>query len=160
MRLIAYISTLVETSQPIDDVLNDIVKSSKRNNAELKVTGILFLMDGRFLQILEGEDEAVRGLIDKIKSDSRHTNFEVLIDTDVVMRGFDNWHMDVMHLKAGKQYSRHYIKSITSAFENMMVPKSDTLADYYTSILAEKEQSRFCLWAYVKAFFTRRRPVC
>lgn len=141
LNLTVYVSDAVETSDNIDDVINDITVSARLKNAEVGVTGVLFYMDGRFLQILEGKPEDVQERIDIIKDDPRHENFEILIDTQIEKRGFKDWNMEGVYLKAGKEFSRDYIRTITRSFANIMVPESDVLADFYKSLMQEKTYS-------------------
>ena len=54
------------------DDLRDIKEKSTVRNAELDITGILVMDEGRILQILEGEEKAVMDLFATIAVDSRH----------------------------------------------------------------------------------------
>lgn len=158
MHLIAYISDYIQTSKKIDDVLNDIIITARLRNAEINVTGVLFYMEGKFLQILEGQESDLRDLLDDIQKDPRHENFQVLIDRPLGERGFNDWHMEPIQLKAGKEFSHHYIKTITSAFENMMILESDTLADFYRSFLEESRSKKAGLVSrFFSALFSRNR---
>ena len=48
---------------------------------------------GRFLQVLEGPESAVRRLYATIRADPRHTNVETLLTTSAAERTFPNWEM-------------------------------------------------------------------
>jgi hypothetical protein len=74
------------------DFLNEILAISRKNNAEVGVTGVLLYIDGGFMQVLEGEDEAVSETYARICQDKRHWNTSVLLDRDAP-RAFAEWSM-------------------------------------------------------------------
>jgi len=52
--------------------LRALLATCRENNAELGVTGMLLYKDGNFMQVLEGDEQAVRGLYARIAADPRH----------------------------------------------------------------------------------------
>ena len=54
------------------DLVNSILASSTENNAKNEVTGILIATKTHFLQVLEGEFEALNKTFDRISRDDRH----------------------------------------------------------------------------------------
>ncbi|MFG6432028.1 BLUF domain-containing protein [Roseateles sp. LYH14W] len=73
--------------------LEDILERAQRNNARSGVTGALVYVDGCFLQVLEGEEGAVQGLMERISVDLRHENVTVLQAQAVDAAAFANWKM-------------------------------------------------------------------
>lgn len=59
--------------------LTDICLKSAMKNQRLGITGFLVEWEGVFLQVLEGPDEAVATLYDRIREDSRHRDVETLL---------------------------------------------------------------------------------
>lgn len=57
------------------------------------VSGILWIDRGTYLQILEGPTESVGLAFGRIAGDARHTDIEVLEDSDGVERQFADWSM-------------------------------------------------------------------
>jgi hypothetical protein len=53
MKNIVYVSAAVKLLD--DDQLFDILSSSRKNNAERDVTGVLLYSEGVFIQVLEGD---------------------------------------------------------------------------------------------------------
>ena len=53
-------------------MLGDILAVSRANNVLLGITGFLIYIDGGFLQILEGDERAVRELFMHTCNDRRH----------------------------------------------------------------------------------------
>ena len=60
MRQLLYVSSTSRDLAPA--TLNDILAAARANNPLLGITGLLIHIDGGFLQILEGEERAVREL--------------------------------------------------------------------------------------------------
>ena len=73
--------------------IEKILTSSRRNNLNDEVTGLLIYSDGVFIQILEGVGETVERVFQRILDDSRHENVEILLDATVESRAFANWEM-------------------------------------------------------------------
>lgn len=68
----------IYTSTPRGEVtlqgLREITEVSKKNNPSRNITGILMAIDNKYLQYLEGPEEEVNALYDKIWRDPRHQN--------------------------------------------------------------------------------------
>lgn len=73
--------------------LISILRKSKANNPKLGITGVLCFSEGIFLQALEGGRSAVNQLYNRIVSDSRHTNVELLCYDEIGERRFAGWSM-------------------------------------------------------------------
>ncbi|MEM6780939.1 MAG: BLUF domain-containing protein [Pseudomonadota bacterium] len=140
MHMIAYTSEFVEVAGDVDDVIADIITASKKNNANDNITGVLFFLDGHFLQIIEGEESDLRALTARIEDDKRHTNIKYLMDREEKERGFGQWKMDSIKLGKGQEFDAEHLEAITKSFEQVMVPSCDTLAHYYKTLLAERKR--------------------
>lgn len=88
---------LVYISEAAEDLgysdLQEILAVSRTKNARDNITGCLIYRDGYFLQLLEGEEDAVKRLANKIRFDSRNSNLRVLITTTSTERLFGDWSM-------------------------------------------------------------------
>ena len=90
MRQLLYASN---TSRDLsDDVLEDILAASRKNNVKVGITGLLLYIEGGFMQILEGDTSAVTETFDRISRDRRHWNSIVLLDREAP-RAFGEWSM-------------------------------------------------------------------
>ncbi len=90
-----------QRSSPIDETaLEDILLQSRRNNAELGVTGLLCVADNLFIQVLEGGRDEVCGLYNKIVQDERHSQVRLLVYEEISERQFGSWTMG--HVDADK----------------------------------------------------------
>ena len=91
MFQLVYISTARE---PISaPMLGQILLASRRNNAGNDITGLLVAGGRRFLQALEGPEQAVLDTYARIKQDSRHYAMVLLTGRSVEARAFGNWAM-------------------------------------------------------------------
>ena len=80
--------------------LLELLRISRENNSRLQVTGLLLYKDGNFIQLLEGEQETVNQLYQKISRDDRHVNVTTLFDGPIETREFPNWSMGFNDLKS------------------------------------------------------------
>jgi len=91
MRQLLYVSNTASDISLSD--LDDVLTASRRNNALMGITGLLLFIDGGFLQILEGEERAVRELYTRLGNDPRHSNPRLMLDREVAVRAFPEWNM-------------------------------------------------------------------
>jgi hypothetical protein len=93
---------LTYRSKAIEDItpnsIYEIVQVANKFNPTVGITGCLVFENGYFIQILEGEQEAVEELYFKIKQDKRHTFTSILSKGFTAKRIFDKWDMAYMNL--------------------------------------------------------------
>lgn len=70
-----------------------ILATSRRNNADVNVTGALLYNRGFFVQLLEGSFDAVQSVFERIQADPRHDAVVVLQAETVESRIFAEWAM-------------------------------------------------------------------
>ncbi len=97
MQLLSYVSTTCLAQDQRPEEVASLVRQSKRRNADSGITGVLFLKDTVFFQTIEGPNDAVRSLFNRIKNDTRHRDIYVLISEPVTERRFPNWSMEGFH---------------------------------------------------------------
>lgn len=73
--------------------LRRLLKTSRANNADKDVTGMLLYKNDSFMQALEGPEDDVRALYDRICEDERHENVRMLMAAPVDERSFPDWAM-------------------------------------------------------------------
>lgn len=73
--------------------LVELLTKSRARNSEAGITGMLLYKDGNFMQVLEGEKEAVLSLHTKIHNDSRHRGLITLLQGELAEREFPDWSM-------------------------------------------------------------------
>lgn len=81
-----------------DEQLENILTVSRHNNESSAITGVLLYHDGGILQVLEGEQEKVDHLFEKISADHRHYGTLKVLEHSSDERYFDNWSMGFRRL--------------------------------------------------------------
>jgi hypothetical protein len=79
--------------------LREILVSAKRSNEVLGITGCLASWGPWFVQILEGNAEAIAVAMARVRADTRHTGITVRLQREVGTRSFPSWRM--AHVDAG-----------------------------------------------------------
>lgn len=74
-------------------LVGSILTASTRNNARDGLTGALLLGKRHFLQVLEGDFEAVNHTFQRICRDRRHENIRIVAFDVVDKREFAGWEM-------------------------------------------------------------------
>lgn len=92
---IAYRSRNLIEDQVMDSAagIERLLTQSRMRNSRLGITGALLFNEGRFVQVLEGEQKPVLDVLKDILQDPRHTDIEVLPARVVPQRIFARWSM-------------------------------------------------------------------
>lgn len=91
MYSIVYISRAAEGVTSAD--LGQILASSRRRNPDLGVTGLLVWCCDHFLQVLEGPEDVVNDLFERISADERHEGVRQVGGKQIDERNFPDWSM-------------------------------------------------------------------
>ena len=86
--------------------LTDLLVAARQKNQTLDISGMLVYHDGSFLQILEGKEEAIGKLYDRVTRDDRHTNCQLLIRSYIDKRSFGDWTMGFVDTRLDAQKRR------------------------------------------------------
>ncbi|MEM8826906.1 MAG: BLUF domain-containing protein [Pseudomonadota bacterium] len=73
--------------------LDDLLMQARRKNRAAGLTGLLLFAETRFLQVLEGEETAVRATFARIERDRRHKWVRPLVARTTAARQFADWSM-------------------------------------------------------------------
>lgn len=110
---------LSRATQPFSDAdLLALLTQARHYNASQDISGLLVYGNGQFLQVLEGEEEAVRTLYEHIRRDPRHRDVATFADKDIEARAFPDWGMAFQPL-APQQFQEllGYLPPAELAFE-------------------------------------------
>ena len=88
---LVYTSSAVEPFTP--GQLAGLLRQSRAHNAADDITGMLLYRRDRFIQFLEGPEDAVRALLARIAADPRHERVRVLVDGYAPDRQLADWTM-------------------------------------------------------------------
>lgn len=78
--------------------LLQLLRTSREHNQEQGLSGLLVYRDGVFIQVLEGHDDQVTTLYEKIKLDPRHHRVTTVITQRIEHRSFPDWTMGFSNL--------------------------------------------------------------
>lgn len=113
------LKTLTYTSRARLDLtdrdLADIHQTARHLNALEGVTGLLLFDGSRFLQIIEGGEDAIDNLVERLRNDPRHSAFEVRDERFVEGRSFADWSMELLKVSAGYKAARAEVSTILPA---------------------------------------------
>ncbi|OAN71287.1 hypothetical protein A8B78_20275 [Jannaschia sp. EhC01] len=97
MKYIVYVSQAVTPFSTTD--LGDLLTHSRQRNSEDAISGLLVYRynadygRGNFLQVLEGPDDKLDDVWNRISSDSRHHTIIVIEEGEIEARMFADWSM-------------------------------------------------------------------
>jgi hypothetical protein len=111
-----YVSYAAKTLSDKD--LEKLLTSSREKNESLDITGMLLYIDGKFIQVLEGEKDAINELYSTIVADPRHKKVNKIIEGKTVTRNFPEWNMGFKSI-SGKDYHN--------------IPGFNNIEDYFKS---------------------------
>ena len=81
--------------------LEDLHAASAAQNVSAGVTGMLVFNGTHFLHILEGSETAIDALIERIRSDPRHSGFEIRDRQKIAERSFPDWPLALVRVNDG-----------------------------------------------------------
>ncbi|MEE4206722.1 MAG: BLUF domain-containing protein [Erythrobacter sp.] len=87
---------LIYRSQPFGfdhAMLDGILMAARRNNRANGITGALICRQDMYIQLVEGPDDAIDALYERILADDRHTDVKLEMSVAVEERMFPEWDM-------------------------------------------------------------------
>ena len=112
---IVYISA--QTVEFDDAALRELLAVARKNNHAAGISGMLLYHDGSFIQVLEGDQDTVERLFDKIDLDKRHTNTTVIFRGHAEERTFDEWAMGYLSVKSLRDIPEGFHPFLSSGFQ-------------------------------------------
>lgn len=101
-----------------------LVLQSQKNNLTHNITGLLFFDNHRFIQIIEGPDEAIRDLYTTLETDKRHQDVTLLHKIGISQRSFGNWDMAYEPLPDHNFETLDIVKNSLNAREVLQITKT------------------------------------
>lgn len=128
MRQLLYVSSK-SPNQAVS--VGAILVQSRRNNEAVEVTGLLYTDGTRFLQVLEGEADAVQATFARVKQDPRHQAVVILSDRQIETREFGNWSM--AHRQAADDPD-----TFDERIAKLLAGASDSVRGTFTGLIAAR----------------------
>lgn len=117
MLSIVYASSAVRLFNRAE--LIELLEASHQANREHGITGMLLYRGGNFIQVIEGENEAVIQLYENIKADPRHNNIILLSQDPILERQFADWSMGFRNID---QMTRQELAGFSEFLEDDFSP--------------------------------------
>ena len=95
--------------------LKSIMEQSIANNTRDSITGILCYGNSMFLQMLEGDRQNISSTYNRIISDPRHCETQIIDFSYVEERVFSSWSMKVVQLG---EYAPEVIKKVITKYSS------------------------------------------
>lgn len=90
---LCYASKITAVGTQVLSDLRDILDEARHFNLQHDIHGVLYFGEGYFIQCLEGQQDIVRALYEKICTDPRHQHTQLLLTQTVQYAGFKHWAM-------------------------------------------------------------------
>jgi hypothetical protein len=97
-----YASTCADDCTP--RVWLDILRQSRKYNAEKGISGILVYDIVYFLQLIEGDREEINNLYKQILNDPRHRDVIIINYEEIQQKSYFRWNMGFVHLADKREH--------------------------------------------------------
>jgi len=118
LHQIIYISSA--KAELTEDALLELLASSQKRNAARGITGLLLHADGSIIQVMEGPEDAVKNLYQKVAADSRHGVVTLIANRSIEQRDFPEYKMGF------KRARREEVEEQIPGFTDMVEKRSVT----------------------------------
>ena len=78
--------------------LQAIHRAARELNALDGITGLLIFNGTHFLQIIEGSEQAIADLVERLRRDPRHHGLEIRHQSQIDERAFPDWSMELVRV--------------------------------------------------------------
>lgn len=99
MIQVSYLSRATRDMSAAD--LLGLLMHAREKNLASGITGMLLYGNGTFLQVIEGEDAVIEGLVERLGRDSRHAEVRILSRRAVPERQYSDWSMGFEQVSDG-----------------------------------------------------------
>ena len=129
LHKIVYCSrNLIQGEQPFRATeVAQILKASRKNNQQLNVTGALLYSATFFAQVLEGPQQSIEKIFERIQQDDRHGEVTVLESSHSDRRDFPEWSMAHVQPPSPSDFA-----TIAVALDRAMLAPGDSAGDVLT----------------------------
>lgn len=139
MYYLVYSSTSIRSLT--QEELAAILKSSHLNNSKAGITGMLLYSQGRFMQVLEGEQKKVHDLYLHIVKNPLHFNHQVLLEGRLTKRNFQDWTMGFKQLSEEEFTLLSNYENIDMFFEHTSITDNSHPALIFLKLFYQKNAS-------------------
>ncbi|MBT8297023.1 MAG: BLUF domain-containing protein [Maribacter sp.] len=103
--------------------IEEILKIARDFNSKNDISGCLVFSKGYFIQLLEGNKDTIKELMDHIERDKRHTDIDILSAGEAEERIFQTW--DMAYLKPSEKMQSDKANEIKKTLLELTETKVD-----------------------------------
>ncbi len=119
--------------------LLDILNTSRLNNKQANITGMLVYLRERFIQVLEGDYAAVNEIYKDIKEDTRHHKVTTVLEGNTEHRIFKDWSMGFKKIDDQQQFEElSGFKDLSDFFKKQQVTDESPAVLIFLSLFYKK----------------------
>lgn len=111
--------------------VDDIVASSRKNNAQRGLTGALLFTGEHFAQVLEGTAASIDQMMAQVTTDVRHDEIIMIAREPIVTRRFGEWSM------AYSGPSQFVARHVTRLLNGPALPEQNRSAEWLNDLMWE-----------------------
>jgi len=115
-----------------------LLEKSRTSNKEQAVSGMLLYLQGKFIQVLEGEGEQVLALYERIRLDTRHRKVTTVVEGESPNRIFQNWSMGFKHLTQTEFYQQSGFLEMDDFFAHQQQSENKSLVLVFLELFYKK----------------------
>ncbi len=138
---------LLYTSNPTKPIstkeLKELLSASVRNNEKMGITGMLLYLNNTFMQVIEGNEDDVNELFDKIVNDDRHHKIFKLMEGFIANPFFLTWSMGFKHLHPAEAATLPGFNDVSQFFSEQRIQESGEPALVFLKLFYKKNQNDY-----------------
>jgi len=112
--------------------LSGIFRTARTQNINFNITGLLSYKNGRYIQILEGDDDNINQLMANLIGDSRHQNMKVLMDFRIDDRSFPEHGMKLVTSVKKEQSFIKFVEKYFGRLRRLDSRKRELFGHFYS----------------------------
>jgi hypothetical protein len=128
-------SVLKGSRSDIEVQIRQILATARTHNPKAGLTGAMTFNESCFAQVLEGGEDQLAPIYEKIRRDPRHTDVKMLVQDNPTQRLFPSWSMAYVDTPSG--HGRHPLAhfSFEAALTNGAAPEAQLLLNALRQVI-------------------------
>lgn len=123
--------------------LISLLKECREFNRRNEITGMLLYIQGKFIQVLEGNREAVLQLFERISADPRHQRVAVIMEGESPTRIFKDWSMGFRRLTEQEAIHLSGFRDIDHFFARKRINEESNVLLVFLKLFYNKNMVEF-----------------
>ncbi len=123
--------------------LIDLLQECRAFNRQHGITGMLLYIQGKFIQVLEGQKEDVAKLFNRIAADPRHHRVAVIVEGESKERIFKDWSMGFRRLTEQEAIHLSGFRDIDHFFAHKRITEESNLLFVFLRLFYNQNMVEF-----------------